>query len=456
MTRADHFRGFGRRVASPFRQLSVFRQSSNVGRMPAGFDLLSTSERLRVGQRFLRLRPGIAAAGAACNALLLGASSAAPDQKLALALALGSTVASFAVEAWWLGRHALSERWLGISLSATLLALALAALLSGGLNSPFVPLFFAPVVVGYAAFARRAPSFWLFGGAVACLSFLGLGGPLADFPVLPAGTLRGMLFVSSVMSLVLLAVGVTSLVDAHGRVARSLDRFRGDMLQEAERRALSVEHLGAQVAHEVKNPLAAARGLVQLVQRHTQEERDVQRLQVVVTEIDRALSVLQDYLSFARPLSDLTLAKVELGGLLADVTLVLEARAQEKSVKLRVSGEPLSIWADRQRLRDALLNLALNAITACQRGGQLQLSAAPAANGARLVVSDDGLGMSAEQLGRLGRPFASGAEGGTGLGVLLADSVARQHGGTLRFESAPGGGTRAILELPLDSKARSV
>jgi len=159
--------------------------------------------------------------------------------------------------------------------------------------------------------------------------------------------------------------------------------------------------------------------------------------------------VLQDYLSFARPLSDLKLARVPLLALLEDVAGVLEARAQEKDVDLRVFGEDLEIFADRQRLRDAILNLALNAVTALPQGGKVELSVARAHARARLTIADDGPGMSAELLQRLGRPFASGTAGGTGLGVMLADSVTRQHGGELRFESAPGRGARAVLELPL-------
>jgi signal transduction histidine kinase len=258
-----------------------------------------------------------------------------------------------------------------------------------------------------------------------------------------------MLALSSVASLLLLAIGVIGLVDAHARIALELERLRADMLQEAEVRALSVEHLGAQVAHEVKNPLTAARGLVQLVQRHVVDERDRQRLAVVVTEVDRALSVLQDYLSFARPLSDLKLGVVKLLALLQDAAGVLEARALEQGVTLRITGEELEILADRQRLRDAVLNLALNAVTALPRGGQLELRAARVGASARLTISDDGPGMSAELLARLGQPFASKSEGGTGLGVMLAQSVARQHGGELRFESEPGQGVRALLELPL-------
>ena len=102
-------------------------------------------------------------------------------------------------------------------------------------------------------------------------------------------------------------------------------------------------------------------------------------------------------------------------------------------------------------MRDAVLNLALNAITALPRGGKLELSVARAHARVRLTITDDGPGISAELQRRLGQPFVSGTEGGTGLGVMLAESVTRQHGGELRFESVPGQGARALLELPLSA-----
>ncbi len=419
----------------------------------SSFELLQSRERLRVGQRFLRLRPRIAGLAALGNAVILQNSPVLALQKAALGLAFALTIAGFFAEAAWLGRRPLTESWLLNSLGLTLAALGAGALLSGGLTSPVLPLLFAPVVVGFAAFARTRPSWLLLGEAVVLFSVLGLLGPLGAFPELPTTALRGMLWISATASLALLAVGVIGLVDAHARIAQELDRLRADMLQEAERRAASVEHLGAQVAHEVKNPLAAARGLVQLVERNVQGERDKQRLAVVVTEVDRALGVLQDYLSFARPLSDLKLGAVPLLALLEDVAGVLEARAHEKGVTLRISGENLEIFADRQRLRDAVLNLALNAVTALPHGGKVELSVARAHARARLTIADDGPGMSAELLERLGQPFASGTEGGTGLGVMLAASVTRQHGGELRFESSPGQGARAMLELPLGADA---
>jgi signal transduction histidine kinase len=416
--------------------------------MARNFELLQARERLSVGRRFLVLRPRIAALGALGNAVCLAAASAPAAQRLSLACALGGTVGAFFLEAALLRRHALSERWLFWSLLLTLLALLSGSMLSGGLPSPMLPLLFAPVVVGFAAFARARQSALLLGTALAGLSLLALLAPLPSFPVPPPPWAGRMLLISALTSLAMLAVGVIGLVDAHERSAAQLDRVRADLLAEAERRAASLEQLGAQVAHEVKNPLTAARGLVQLVQRKAPEPRDAERLSVALGEIDRALALLKDYLSFARPLSDLALADVDLRALLDDVAGVLEARAQEGSVRIAVAAEPLTLCVDRQRLRDALLNLALNAIQAMPEGGKLELSVLAVERTVRFCVRDQGVGMSAEQLARLGQPFASEADGGTGLGVLLAQSVARQHGGALRFDSAPPRGTCAMLELP--------
>jgi signal transduction histidine kinase len=415
--------------------------------MSSSLELLRTRHRLRVGARFLTLRPRIVALGALGNALCSITSTAPAQQKLALAVALGSTVIAFFAEAAWLERHPLTERWLLWSLFLTLLVLASGVVLSGGLTSPLLPLLFAPVVIGFAAFARSAESALLLGVAVGALLVIAAIAPLPAFPPLPSPAALYMLLISTLMSLALLAVGVIGLVDAHAQIADELERMRADMLQEAEHRALSVEHLGAQVAHEVKNPLTAVRGLIQLAQRQIEDPRDQERLNVAVGEIDRSLELLRGYLSFAKPLADLELGRVDVRALLEDVAGVLEARAHEQHVRIEISGESLPVIADRRRVRDAVLNLALNAIAAMPQGGTLELRATTSAGLTRIAVIDDGAGMSAELLQELGKPFVSEADGGTGLGVLIAQAVARQHGGALRFESAPGRGTTAILEL---------
>lgn len=416
--------------------------------MVTRFELIRSRERLTVGAHFLAIRPKIAALAGVGNILLLASSEAPLRQKVSVAAVMGATLAGFFIEAWWLERHRLSERWLFISLSLTLLVLAFGAGLSGGIESPILPLLFAPVVVGFAAFARARPSALLFGVALLSLALIACFTPLAAFPHLPSPIASYMTLISAVASLALLALGVTGLVGAHERVAEELDRMRADMLRAAERRAESVELLSAQVAHEVKNPLTAVRGLVQLAQRKTIEPRDRERLSVIIQEVDRALEVLKGYLNFARPLSELSLAEVDVRALLQDIAGVLEARADEHSVVMHVSGDSIFAWADRQRVRDALLNLALNSINAMPTGGRLELRVQESGGRVRIIVEDNGVGMSAAMLSQVGRPFASETEGGTGLGVVVASGVARQHGGRLDFESSPGKGTRALLELP--------
>src|SRR5689334_15039745 len=147
--------------------------------MSSSLELLQRRERLRVGERFLRLRPKLATLGALGNAGFLALSSAPPLQKLALAAAFAGTVGAFWLEAWWLGRRRLTERWLLWSLAATLGALSGGALFSGGLTSPVLPLLFAPVVVGFAAFARARVSAVLWLGALAALLLLYAFAPLA-------------------------------------------------------------------------------------------------------------------------------------------------------------------------------------------------------------------------------------------------------------------------------------
>jgi two-component system sensor histidine kinase HydH len=417
----------------------------------AGLDRLERRARLAVGTRFLVLRPRVAALGALGTGALWALGDASPLQKLGVASALGATVLAFFIEAWALARRSLSERWLRTSLGATVLALGVGAALSGGLESPFVPLLFAPVVVGLAAFSRSPTSAVLLALAGAVVLTLGALAPLPGFPAPSAPWAARMVVVTIAVSLALLAVGVVGLVDAQRELARELERLRGAALEAAERRASSLELLGAKAAHDVKNPLAAARGLVELVRRRADDERDRSRLDVVVGEVDRALSVLEGYLTFARPLAPLAARAVRAVELVEDVAGVIEARAVERGVVVSVAPDAspgARAWLDRERVRDALLNLALNAVRAMPRGGTLLLAATTSPEAVTFEVRDDGVGMSEAELAALGRPFVSHSEGGHGLGVALARGVAEQHGGTLSFESAPGRGTRALLRLP--------
>ena len=140
--------------------------------------------------------------------------------------------------------------------------------------------------------------------------------------------------------------------------------------------------------------------------------------------------------------------QVDVSQLLTGTAAVLEARARAQGVVLEVSSEPLVASVDPRRLKEALFNLMANALEACAPGARVEARAERREDAVHLIVKDTGRGMSPETLARVGTPFFTTREQGTGLGVTLARSVALQHGGTLTFESEPGRGTVATLLLP--------
>ena len=157
--------------------------------------------------------------------------------------------------------------------------------------------------------------------------------------------------------------------------------------------------------------------------------------------------ILQNHLSFTRPLQAVTPRRVELGPLVSDTLSTLSARADAAGVRLYAQGDAF-VEADPRRLREALLNLVANAIEATAVGGLVEVEVRPEADEAEILIRDTGRGMPPETLRRIGTPFFTTREEGTGLGVVLARSVIVQHGGSLRYDSEPGKGTRVRIALP--------
>ncbi|AKF09252.1 sensor histidine kinase [Sandaracinus amylolyticus] len=416
--------------------------------MTRAFDTLHAARLRAVGTRFLRQRPLVVAIGALGQAAILASSSAPRAQVIAIAAATGSMVIAFFVEAWALGRRALDERWLGISLGATAIAIGLGALLSGGLESPMLPLLFAPVTVGLAAFGPRRGAGVMIAIAISVLLVLAVvRGP---FPVVPSPQRGWMVAWSTLMTLALARLGVVGLVEAYRSVGETLDRMRGDVLEEAAHRARESEALGAKVAHEIRNPLTAVKGLVQMLAKKPSDARDERRFAVVLEEVERMEAILHEYLTLARPLTDLAPEPLRPRALLDDVAAVIEARAAASSVEVRCEGDAGEVIADPRRLREALLNLAQNAVQAMPGGGVMTLRARRDGAQVRFEVHDTGEGF--DPAVRAGEVFASAREGGTGLGLALARSVARQHGGTLEIGGERGKG--AIVALVIEGATR--
>ena len=331
--------------------------------------------------------------------------------------------------------------------STLLLATALGAAVTGGIRSPLLVTLTAAYFAAVLVVGDRRQTRLLFGATAVAIGALALLPPAWTGPEVE-GPLQGLLAAASVL-------GVGALLAPVHAIARKkrdeLARARDEMASEALTRAESLEQVGSKVAHELKNPLTAVKALVQLGLRNPAEAPSHERLEVVEKEVTRVQAILQNYLSFSRPLQEVRPRLVELRPLVSDTLEVLSARADSARVRLYAEGDA-TLEADPRRLKEALLNLVANAIEATPPGGEVAVEVRPSGDGAEIVVRDTGRGIPAETLRRVGTPFFTTREDGTGLGVVLARSVIAQHGGSLRYESEPGKGTRARVTLPRNSR----
>jgi len=314
---------------------------------------------------------------------------------------------------------------------------------TGGVRSPLLVTFVASYFAAMAAAGDRRQTRLLLGATA-----LGAG----TFALLPSawtGPEVASPVYAALSALSVLGVGAL-LAPFHAGLRKKRDelaRARQEMAADTLARGQALEQIGSKVAHELKNPLTGVKALVQLGLRSPREAASHERLEVVEREVTRMQEILQNYLSFTRPLQAVRPTRVELGPLVSETLVVLSARADDAHVKLYAQGEA-TLEADPRRLKEALINLVANAIEATPPGGEVAVEVRPAGDATEIVVRDTGRGMPADILRRIGTPFFTTRDDGTGLGVVLARSVIAQHGGALRYESEQGKGTRVRVTLP--------
>jgi two-component sensor histidine kinase len=282
--------------------------------------------------------------------------------------------------------------------------------------------------------------------------------PLGELtgPLVPEGGWSSAEYVTiAAASAIFVAVGNynwgCTLSRAYEQVAFELAERREEICEETEDRTRAIEGMAARLAHEVKNPLAAIKGLSVHMSRNAADAKTAERLAIVAAEADRLQAIVDGFLSFSRGLDDLKLGLTKPHEIARELVTLLETRAEESGVELKViGGADIVVNSDGRKLRQAMLNLVLNAIQASRRGGAVSIDVARGGvcSGVKVRVADEGAGMSAEILERIRKPYFTTKEGGTGLGVAVARGIIEQHGGRLSFESAIGKGTTATIELP--------
>ncbi|WNG37639.1 response regulator [Archangium minus] len=234
--------------------------------------------------------------------------------------------------------------------------------------------------------------------------------------------------------------------------------------RELARRAQVTEKLAAVgtmtagLSHEIRNPLNAAALQLSVLERRVRRlSEDLQPnllepLMLVRDEIRRLDHILEDFLQFARP-REFRPEPVELKTLLRRVVDLLGGQADARRVRLELEGEGLlsvpPVWGEEERLRQVIINLAINALEATPAGGLVRVSAGREGDMAWITVDDTGPGVPLEVRDRLFEPFFTTKAQGSGLGLSIVHSIVTQHGGTLEVDSSPEGGARFFLRLPL-------
>ncbi|GAB6410787.1 sporulation sensor histidine kinase KinB [Bacillus cereus] len=209
-----------------------------------------------------------------------------------------------------------------------------------------------------------------------------------------------------------------------------------------------VSELAASVAHEVRNPLTVVRGFIQLLE-STEDVKNKDYMRLVLAELDRAEQIISDYLNLARP----QIEKKEhicLSAQLIEMTTLMSSFAAMQGVYLQVEiSESLYTIGDKTKLKQAIMNVVKNGIEAIQGNkGYLKVTAMQKDETIVIRVKDSGVGMTKEQLAKLGQPYYSLKEKGTGLGLMVTFSILQAHNGTLEYKSESGKGTEAIIILP--------
>jgi two-component system sensor histidine kinase HydH len=243
---------------------------------------------------------------------------------------------------------------------------------------------------------------------------------------------------------------VGELAHAFNVAAEDLRRARDDVVTASK--LAFVGELAAGMAHEVRTPLGILRSSAQMLGRDpsvTGPRRD-ELVTMIVEEVDRLDRVVTGLTDLARP-RELMLQATRLTDVLGRVADFVEHQARERAVEIRrelaPDGDPA--WCDPDEMHQVALNLVMNAVQMMPRGGRLTIRSLPRRNGVvGFEVEDTGPGLSAERQRRIFTPFVSFREGGTGLGLALAQRTVVSHGGTISVQSVEGRGAVFRVEVP--------
>jgi two-component system, sporulation sensor kinase A len=221
-----------------------------------------------------------------------------------------------------------------------------------------------------------------------------------------------------------------------------------DMLRNSDKLSVLGE-LAAGIAHEIRNPLTALKGFIQLLQ--AEESANDQYLRIMLSEIERITFITNELLLLAKPQA-LRYQRHDLLPLLQTVIKLLEPQANLKNVTIqtRFPDATPCITCEEYQIKQVLINVVKNGMEAMPLGGTLTVDVSTEDTADVVIrIIDEGEGIPEEMIPKLGEPFYSTKEEGTGLGLMVSHKIIREHRGSIAIHSTVGKGSTVEIRLPM-------
>ncbi|MCH8965276.1 MAG: two-component sensor histidine kinase [Planctomycetes bacterium] len=221
-------------------------------------------------------------------------------------------------------------------------------------------------------------------------------------------------------------------------------------------RVIELSELAGGLAHEIRNPLSTLKVNLQLLAEDLSAEsesnlrrRSLLRLETLQSETERLQILLDNFLKLVSG-HEIHTQPVDVRNVVRHLVAFFTPRAEELDIRMRMllSDQELICELDESLIQQALLNLCLNAQQAMPDGGELLVEATAEDEWARIDVTDTGIGIAAEELDKLFKPFFSTRKGGSGLGLSVTRRIVSEHEGTIEVQSELGKGSRFSVRLP--------
>ena len=210
-----------------------------------------------------------------------------------------------------------------------------------------------------------------------------------------------------------------------------------------------VGELAAGIAHEIRNPMTALKGFIQLLE-HNLKGQFSMYFEVIKTELERIESIITEFLILAKPQA-VQFQKVDIGNVIRHTVDLLTPQALMTNVQLLVAVDKNlpAVYAESNQLKQVFINIIKNAIEVMPKGGNIAIQSKVEKDQVCIMISDEGTGIPEEKIKKLGEPFYTTKERGTGLGLMVSFKIIKEHNGKVEVKSEVGKGTTFYIYLPI-------